>query len=58
VGIGVYSDLADAVNKCNKFEKLYKPNSANHNRYKDLFKIYLDIHNSLEGIYKKLNKVI
>lgn len=58
VGIRIFSDVADAVRKCSKIEKIYKPNFENTERYKELFKVYLTIHDSLKGIYKKINTVL
>lgn len=56
VGIGVYSDVVNAVEKCNKLEKIYKPDMVNNEKYKKLFLLYKDIHDNLEKIYKKLKE--
>lgn len=58
VGIGVFSDVVDAVNKCVKINKTYEPDNLNHKKYNELFKHYLDIHDSLKDIYRDINKTI
>jgi xylulokinase len=56
VGIGVFSNVVDAVNKCIKEDRIFEPNKAIHNKYKQLFKIYLDIHDKLKDIYQAIDK--
>lgn len=58
VGIGVFSDVVDAVKKCEKADKIYEPDDSNHQKYNELFKLYLDIHDRLKDIYQDINKVI
>lgn len=58
VGIGLFSDLKEAVKKCNRIEKVYRPNKENSNIYKKLFKIYLEIHDRLKDIYRNLNNIL
>lgn len=58
VGIGVFSDLTDAVNRCVKTSNIFEPDEFNHQVYKKMFPLYLDIHDRLEGIYKDIFKVI
>jgi xylulokinase len=56
VGIGVFTDVIDAVQKCVKTEKEYTPDAENHQKYNRLFTHYREIHDKLEGIYKNINK--
>ena len=58
VGVGVFSDVVDAINKCYKIEKVYKPNKGKRGIYKKLFRTYLDIHAILKSIYRNINNVI
>jgi xylulokinase len=58
VGSGVFTDLTDAVEKCCKVEREYRPIEENSKKYIKLFDIYMDIHNGLADIYKELSKVI
>ena len=58
VGTGLYSDVVDAVKKCTRIERVYEPKKENNEKYKELFKFYLDIHDNLKNIYAKLNQVI
>lgn len=58
VGVGVFSNLKDAVKECNKISKIYLPNQRNNSSYNKLFQIYLDVHNNLSSIYKKINFLI
>jgi xylulokinase len=58
VGAGVFSDVADAAQKCIRVDKTYQPEINNYKKYNEIFNLYLKVHNSLEDIYKDLNKVI
>ncbi len=55
VGIGVFKDLKVAVKKCNKISRIYTPDLDKNHIYNKLFSIYLEVHDNLSGIYKKLN---
>ncbi len=56
VGIGVFTDLVDAVQKCVKTERELIPDTENHQKYNELFRYYREIHDKLEGIYHDINK--
>ena len=58
VGIGIFSDVVDAVQKCVKVDKIYEPDYSNHQKYNELFNDYLAIHDGLKDIYKDINNVI
>ncbi len=53
VGIGLFKDSADAVNKCLKMDKTVSPNPEAASQYARLFKKYKAIHDALAPIYKK-----
>ena len=57
VGVGVFKDLKIAVQECNKVSKIYTPDIDKNNLYKNLFSLYLEVHDNLSGIYKKLNSL-
>ena len=58
VGIGIFSDVLDAVHQCVKLDKVYESNELNHLKYNELFKLYQEIHDKLKDIYKDIYKVI
>lgn len=58
VGIGVYSNVVDAVEQCLKIDKIFEPSASNHKKYNELFSIYLEIHDKLKNIYQEINKII
>jgi len=53
IGINVYSSFDEAVKKCVRIEKRIKPNLKNHEKYNSYFKIYKEVHDSLEPIYAR-----
>ena len=53
VGIGLFDNSADAVNKCLKMDRTVKPNPEAAQEYARLFKKYKAIHDALAPIYKK-----
>ena len=46
----------DAIDKCSKIEKIYDPDPDNNKTYNKMFEVYLDIHNKLKDIYKKIKE--
>jgi len=58
IGIGLFSDVFDAVNQCVKTDKIFEPDELNHQMYQKLFPLYLAIHGQLKNIYKDIFKVI
>ena len=56
VGIGVFKNVIEAVQKCVKTEKEYIPDVINHQKYNELFRYYREIHDKLEDIYHNINK--
>jgi len=57
VGIGLFTDVREAVKKCSKIEKKFEPNNENKEKYVELFNIYLEVHDKLKDVYKNLYKV-
>jgi len=55
VGIGKFASLKEAVIKCNKVNKIFKPDMDKNSLYNKLFNIYLEIHDKLQPIYEKIN---
>jgi xylulokinase len=55
VGIGVFNNLKVAIHECNKISKIYTPDMDKNSLYNKLFSLYLEAHDNLSGIYKKLN---
>lgn len=58
VGIGVFSDLREAVTKCTEVQEVIEPNMTNHEKYEELFALYKEIHDGLEKIFPKVNQVL
>jgi xylulokinase len=52
VGIGVFSDERDAIEKCVRIKDRLLPDTASHEEYAKLFERYLQIHDVLADIYK------
>lgn len=47
VGVGVYSSVGDAIKKVVKFKREYYPNSENHQKYQQLYKLYQSLYQHL-----------
>lgn len=47
VGVGVYSSVGDAVKKVVKLKREYYPNSENHQKYQQLYKLYQSLYQHL-----------
>ena len=58
VGIGIFSDVLEAVHQCVKVDKIFESNDLNHLKYIELFKLYQEIHDKLKDIYKDIYNVI
>ena len=52
VGTGVYTDFADAVSKTVKITRNHAPDMANNAVYRENYKIYLELYNSLKHIMR------
>ncbi len=57
-GIGIFSDVTDAVQKCVKTDRIFDPSLAVHNKYHEFFKLYLEAHDNLKDVYKKINNLL
>ena len=57
VGMGLFDSEKDAVSKCVKIKDVLAPDEHHHEKYAELFKLYLRIHDSLSGIYKSIATV-
>jgi len=53
VGTGVFSNERDAVEKCVRIRDVLSPREEHHLKYAELFKTYLEIHDSLARIYNR-----
>jgi xylulokinase len=54
VGVGVYKDLAEAVNRVQKPGSLFEPNTKLTSLYTELFEIYKDIYPALNRINSRI----
>lgn len=54
VGVNIFTDVKDAIDKCHKIEKVYHPDPEINEKYNKFFSVYLDIHDRLKNIYKKI----
>lgn len=52
VGTGMYKDFFDAVSHTVRITRTHEPDIENHNKYKELFKIYLEIYDKLKDTMK------
>jgi xylulokinase len=57
-GTGVFKDVRDAVSRCVKADRIFTPDMNNHLKYNDIFRLYLEMHDRMESIYRDINKVI
>jgi xylulokinase len=58
VGVGVFTDVKEAVLTCLQNDKVFMPNQSNHKKYQKLFKVYINIHDNLKNIYKDIHQII
>ena len=58
VGTDVFRSPEEAVEKCTKIRNTYIPDENSNDLYNRLFNLYLEVHDSLSGIYKKMNDFI
>ena len=56
VGVGIYRDARDAVEKCVKVVSSNKPDMRNHEKYQRLFEIYKNAQAGLVAINHELHK--
>lgn len=54
VAVGVFSDLQDALNRCNMAITVTKPNRENTAFYEDIYKRYKKIHDALAPVYHEM----
>lgn len=54
VGVDVFENEEEAVKKCVRMKKIYKPNMENHERYKKIFSIYKKIVAASEPIWEEI----
>jgi xylulokinase len=58
VGVGVFTDVKEAVLTCLQTDKVFMPNQSNHKKYQKLFKVYINIHDNLKNIYNDIHQII
>src|SRR5690606_34287956 len=56
VGIGVFHDLFDAVQRCVRTEEPLEPNFQHHLYYEKQFHYYNEIRRTLQHVYTEMNK--
>ena len=50
IGIGLYKDSEDAVNKCIKIKDIVKPDKAIHKKYEKIFTLYTETLDKLQNL--------
>ena len=58
VGVGVYNDFAEAVDKTVKVQRKHQPNQVKHKKYQEYFDLYLELYDKLKDSYEKLNQIV
>jgi len=58
IGIKVFKDMSEAVNKCVKIERIIRADAKRHKNYEKLFKIYKRIHDNLADIAKMIDETL
>ena len=53
IAVGVFSNAADAVEKCVKQKDMVYPNGENTEKYRKVFAVYQKIHDALAPIYQE-----
>ena len=57
VGIGIFSDIKDGVNRIVEVDKMYEPISENTAIYEELYEVFCDVYEGLsQKAYDKLAK--
>lgn len=54
VGVGAFKDEEEAVHRCVRMKKVYKPDPANHEKYMRIFDVYKKIVAASEPIWEEL----
>lgn len=53
IAVGVFTDAADAVNKCVKQKDMVYPNAENTEKYRAVYAVYKKIHDALAPVYQE-----
>lgn len=54
VGVGVFKNEIEAVEKANRIKKTYFPNMSNHKKYLEMFKLYQEVVKASTPIWEQL----
>ena len=57
IGVGVFTDVGDAVARCCRTTATHEPTTAAHDRYSDFFAVYRDVQRQLVGINHRLHEL-
>jgi xylulokinase len=57
VGVELYSDPASGAEFCIEVAKTFKPRAQYHKRYDELFSIFKDLHDRMQGSFNALARV-
>lgn len=57
VGVGLFQDEIRAVRQCNRINKNYTPNMANHQKYQEFYSLYKEIVTGNAPMWEKLKKI-
>jgi xylulokinase len=57
VGIGVYKDFEEAVNKTIKISRVHKPDMEKNKIYNKYYEIYIELYEKLKGIMLKISQI-
>ena len=58
VGVGAFKDEEEAVRKCVRMKKVYKPDLMNHEKYMRIFNIYKKVVEASEPIWEELAELV
>ena len=58
VGVGFYRDLNQSFQAFCKLDRIYEPNLARHQIYKEYFQLYQDVYQSLLGCYRQRAEIL
>jgi xylulokinase len=56
VGIGMYKDFAEAIEKCIHIRRTYEPDLKEHSIYRNSYEIYIETYERLKDLFPRLGK--
>lgn len=58
VGVGVYEDFEDAVEKTVRIQRIHTPDEKNHAVYQGYYELYLELYEKIKVCYETLDELV